>query len=266
MNNATIAATVFQLPQLRYTQDNQTPVADFVVQCSGRNGQMNLKVTVWNDLAQAVVGLQVGAAVLLQGFMSMEKVEENGVNKTYPRLTAREVFQLPQLPTGLRPQPEGVVSTSLNSIQLVGRLGGEPDTRFFESGSVVSNVSLAVNRNKKDALPDWFPLVMWGKTAELAKNYLHKGSEIAVEGTFDYDTWSDRATGEQRFKPIIRVNNLKFVGSKRQESNAPVAQATNGAVPAMAIPAGTAQATNGAVPTMAVPAGTVSSDDYGVPF
>lgn len=241
MNYATIAATVSQSPQLRYTQDNQTPVADFGVQFLGRNLQINLQVTVWNELAKTVVGLQVGAVVLLQGSMGMEKVDENGVNKTYPRFTAREVFQLPQLPTGLRPQPEGSTPSSVNSIQLVGRLGGEPDTRFFESGSVVANVSLAVNRNKKDAPPDWFSLRMWGKTAELAQNYLHKGSEIAIEGSFDMESWSDRTTGEQRFKPIVRVNNLKFVGGKRQEDNtssAPVRH--NPLVPAGAVSGGDA--------------------------
>ena len=219
MNSAFIAATVAQKPQLRFTQENQTPVADFGVQFSGRNLLISLKVTVWNDLAQAVVGLDVGTIVLLQGSLGMEKVEENGVTKTYPRFSAREVFPMAQLPTGLRPQPEGVAPAGLNSVQLVGRLGGDPDTRFFESGSVVANASLAVNRKKKDAPPDWFALVMWGKTAELAQNYLRKGSEIAIEGVLDYETWSDRKTGEQRFKPIIRVNDLKFVGGKRSESN-----------------------------------------------
>ena len=243
MNHAMLAATVTQTPQLRYTQDNQTPVADFGVQFLGRSLQINLTVTVWNDLAQAVVGLEVGTNVLLQGSLGMERVEENGVKKTYSRFTAREVFPMDQLPTGLRPQPEGVAPLMLNSVQLVGRLGYDPDTRFFESGSVVANVSLAVTRKKKDAPPDWFSLVMWGKTAELAKDYLRKGSEIAIEGVFDYDTWTDRTTGEQRFKPIIRVNDLKFVGGKRPESTsvapvAPVAQPTNGAVAAMALPAG----------------------------
>lgn len=244
MNNGIIAATLSQKPQLRYTQENQTPVADFVVSFPGRTLDIRLKVTAWNDLAQSVVGLDVGTPVLLQGSIELEKVEMNGVSKVYPRLIARAVFQLPQLPVGLRPQAENAVPRSMNSIQLVGRLGGSPETRFFESGSVVANVSLAVSRNKKDVPPDWFPLVMWGKTAELAQNYLHKGSEIAIEGSFDYETWSDRNTQEQRFKPIIRVNTLKFVGSKRQESVVS-AQSVSAAQPMVQQPATVAVGVDG---------------------
>ena len=217
MNSAMVAAVVVQAPQLRYTQDDQTPVADFWVQFPSRGRQNTLKVTVWNDLAQAIVGLPEGLTVLLQGSLGIEKMLDNGVTKPSPRFTAREVFQLDQVPVGLRPQQEGVPHAVPNSVQLVGRLGSDPDTTFFESGSVVSNVSLAVNRKKKDAPPDWFPLVLWGQLAELAQNYLHKGSEIAVEGYLDYDYWSDRHTGEPRCKPIVRVNSLRFIGGKRDQ-------------------------------------------------
>jgi hypothetical protein len=58
---------------------------------------------------------------------------------------------------------------SINTITLVGRAGRDPETRFFESGSVVSNLTLAVNRpSREEEEPDWFTLEIWGKQAQVA--------------------------------------------------------------------------------------------------
>jgi len=56
----------------------------------------------------------------------------------------------------------------INTINLVGRAGREPDVRYFESGSVVANFTLAVNRRSRDEEPDWFNLEIWGKQAQIA--------------------------------------------------------------------------------------------------
>ncbi|MGK7890693.1 MAG: single-stranded DNA-binding protein [Leptolyngbyaceae cyanobacterium] len=109
----------------------------------------------------------------------------------------------------------------LNVVNLVGRAGAEPDIRFFESGSVVGNVSLAVNRPKRDSPPDWFRLEFWGREAEIAKDYVRKGSLIGVTGSLKIDTWQDRNTGMQRSSPVIRVSRLRLLGSKR-DSEAPM--------------------------------------------
>jgi single-strand DNA-binding protein len=62
---------------------------------------------------------------------------------------------------------------SLNVVTLVGRAGRDPDVKYFESGSVVCKFTLAVNRRTRNSdEPDWFNLEMWGKTAEVAANYL----------------------------------------------------------------------------------------------
>ncbi len=105
---------------------------------------------------------------------------------------------------------------SLNIVHLVGRTGGDPEIRYFDSGSVKCRLTLAVNRpTKKDDPPDWFELEIWGKTAEVAANYAKKGSLIGVQGSLKIDTWSDRTTGETRSKPVIRVDRLDLLGSKR---------------------------------------------------
>lgn len=104
---------------------------------------------------------------------------------------------------------------SLNVVTLIGRVGGDPDIKYFESGSVVCNLTLAVNRQKRDSQPDWFNLKMWGKTAEVAANYVRKGSQIGVTGRLEIETWKDRQTGAERSKPVIVVERLELLGSKR---------------------------------------------------
>ena len=105
---------------------------------------------------------------------------------------------------------------SLNIVTLVGRAGGEPEVKYFDSGSVKCSLTLAVNRISRNRdQPDWFNLEIWGKTAEIAANYVHKGSLIGIKGSLKLDTWSDRNTGVQRSKPIIKVERLELLGSKR---------------------------------------------------
>lgn len=110
---------------------------------------------------------------------------------------------------------------SLNLVTLVGRAGRDPDVRYFESGSVVCNLTLAVNRRSRDDEPDWFNLEIWGKTAEIAASYVRKGSLIGVSGALKFDRWQDKGTGTERSKPVIRVDRLDLLGSKRDtEANA----------------------------------------------
>ncbi|AFY69933.1 single-strand binding protein [Thalassoporum mexicanum PCC 7367] len=110
---------------------------------------------------------------------------------------------------------------SLNLINLVGRTGRDPDVKYFESGSVKCSVSLAVDRRSRnrDEPPDWFELEMWGRTAEVAANYVKKGKLIGITGSLKLDRWQDRSTGEDRQKPIILVNRLELLGSRRDNEN-----------------------------------------------
>ncbi len=110
---------------------------------------------------------------------------------------------------------------SINTVTLVGRAGRDPDVRYFESGSVVCKFSLAVNRrSRNNDQPDWFNLEIWGRTAEIAANYVRKGSLIGVSGSLKLDQWSDRATGAVRTSPVIRVERLELLGSKRDNEAA----------------------------------------------
>jgi single-strand DNA-binding protein len=111
---------------------------------------------------------------------------------------------------------------SLNVVNLVGRAGADPEVRYFEQGSVLCKLPLAVDRRSRNSeQPDWFNLEIWGKTAEVAADYVRKGKLIAIQGSLKIETWSDRNTGATRSRPVIRVDRLELLGSKREnEPNA----------------------------------------------
>jgi single-strand DNA-binding protein len=116
---------------------------------------------------------------------------------------------------------------SINTITLVGRAGRDPETRFFESGSVVTNLSLAVNRPSasREEEPDWFNLEIWGKQAQIAADYVRKGSLIGVVGRMTSEQWTDRGTGERRSKPVVKVERLALLSSRADNAAAQPAAA-----------------------------------------
>ena len=104
---------------------------------------------------------------------------------------------------------------SINVVHLVGRVGTTPDMKYFDSGNVICRLTLAVDRRKRDSGPDWFNLELWGKTAEIANSYVRKGKQIAVRGSLKMDSWNDSSTGKPRSRPVINVDDLQLLGSKR---------------------------------------------------
>jgi len=110
----------------------------------------------------------------------------------------------------------------LNVVNLVGRAGAEPEIRIFDSGKTLCKLPLAVNRptRNRNSPPDWFNLEMWGNTAKIAGDYVHKGSLIGIQGSLKIETWTDRNTGENRSRPVIKVDRLELLGSKRDNESA----------------------------------------------
>jgi single-strand DNA-binding protein len=87
---------------------------------------------------------------------------------------------------------------SVNKVILVGRLGKDPETRYTSSGQAVCNFSLATDETYKDRAgerqkrTEWHRIVVWAKQAEIAQQYLHKGSLIYLEGRIQTRQWDDR--------------------------------------------------------------------------
>jgi single-strand DNA-binding protein len=102
----------------------------------------------------------------------------------------------------------------VNSVVLVGRVGRDPEMRYFESGRVKTSFSLAVNRPTKEKETDWFDIDIWGRQAEIAGEYVRKGSLIGIEGRLDFNKWTDDS-GNKNTKPLIRANSLRLLGSRK---------------------------------------------------
>lgn len=122
---------------------------------------------------------------------------------------------------------------TLNTATFVGRAGRDAEIRYLENGKSVANFSLAVNRRKKDADPIWIKIEVWGKIAQIAADYVKKGSMVGVTGEVDLDSWTDKA-GASRSQLKLTANDLRLLGSKsdgQQQQAAPVSAASDEDVP-----------------------------------
>ncbi|GAB4414028.1 MAG: single-stranded DNA-binding protein [Sideroxydans sp.] len=108
---------------------------------------------------------------------------------------------------------------SVNKAILIGRLGKDPETRYMTNGEAVTNVTLATSENYKDKngekqeRTEWHNLVFYRRLAEIAGEYLKKGSQIYVEGRIQTRKWQDKE-GRDRYTTEIVVNEMQMLGSK----------------------------------------------------
>lgn len=108
---------------------------------------------------------------------------------------------------------------SVNKVILIGRLGKDPDVRYMTNGEAVANVSLATSERWKDKTgeqhekTEWHNLVFYRRLAEIAGEYLKKGSQIFVEGKLQTRKWQDKE-GKDRYITEIIVNEMTMLGGK----------------------------------------------------
>ena len=107
---------------------------------------------------------------------------------------------------------------SFNRVILLGNLTRDVEVRYLQSGTAVADVGLAVNDRRKGQNGEWIEettfvdVTLWGRTAEVAGEYLSKGSPILVEGRLKYDTWEK--DGQKRSKLSVVCERMQMVGSK----------------------------------------------------
>lgn len=108
---------------------------------------------------------------------------------------------------------------SVNKVILVGRLGKDPDVRKMSNGESVTNVTLATSETWKDKIgvkqekTEWHNLVFYRRLAEIAGEYLKKGSQIYVEGKLQIRKWQTKE-GQDRYTTEVIVNEMQMLGSK----------------------------------------------------
>ena len=122
---------------------------------------------------------------------------------------------------------------SVNKVILVGRLGRDPETRYTGGGQAVANFSLATDESYKDRngerqkRTEWHKIVVWGKQAEIAQQYLKKGSLVFIEGRIQSREWQDKE-GQKRTSFEIVANNFRMLGGRAEGAAAAGAGAASG--------------------------------------
>jgi single-strand DNA-binding protein len=108
---------------------------------------------------------------------------------------------------------------SYNRVILLGNLTRDPDVRYLQSGMAVCDIGLAVNDRRKNATGEWVEettfveVTLWGRTAEVASEYLSKGSPLFVEGRLKLDNWEGQ-DGQKRSKLRVVCERMQLIGGR----------------------------------------------------
>jgi single-strand DNA-binding protein len=110
---------------------------------------------------------------------------------------------------------------SVNKVIIVGNLGRDPETRYLPSGEAVTNISVATTETWKDKASgekkeatEWHRISFFGRLAEVAGEYLKKGSQVYIEGQLRTRKYQDKETGKDRYSTEIRADRMQMLGSR----------------------------------------------------
>lgn len=118
------------------------------------------------------------------------------------------------------------MSRGINKVILVGSLGKDPEVKYLSNGNAVANISLATseswkdrNTGQKQEKTEWHRIVVFGKLAEIAGQYLTKGAQAYFEGKLQTRKWQDKATGQDKYTTEIVVDSsgqMQMLGGNTQ--------------------------------------------------
>jgi single-strand DNA-binding protein len=127
---------------------------------------------------------------------------------------------------------------SVNKVILLGNLGKDPDVKYTPQGTPVAKFSLATNERYKDKdgnwqdRTEWHNITAWGRTAEIAGEYLKKGRQVYIEGSLRTHSWDDKQSGQKKYMTEIWVNDLVLLGGRGEGAGAEAGAASRAASPA----------------------------------
>ena len=108
----------------------------------------------------------------------------------------------------------------VNKVILIGNLGRDPEMRSTQSGQPIATFTLATNRRWKDKSgqkqeqTEWHQVVVWGRQAEVAAQYLTKGKQIFLEGRLQTRSWDDKQSGEKKYRTEVICENFQMLGQR----------------------------------------------------
>ena len=142
---------------------------------------------------------------------------------------------------------------SFNKVILLGNLTRDPEVRYTPKGTAVTELGMAVNRvytaenGEKREETTFVDVTLWGRTAEIAGEYLKKGRPVLIEGRLQLDTWDDKQSGQKRSKLKVVGEGLQLIGSRPgggggggggDEEGSTAPRASKAAPPTKAAPSG----------------------------
>ena len=123
---------------------------------------------------------------------------------------------------------------SFNKITIVGYLGRDPELRYTPQGTALCKMSIATTEKRKNAAGEmeehttWFRVTAWGRQAELANEYLAKGSQVSVEGRLRLEEYTDRE-GQRRFSAEVSATEIQFLGHRTDTNSVDATEEVAGA-------------------------------------
>lgn len=118
------------------------------------------------------------------------------------------------------------MARGVNKVILIGNLGKDPEVRYTPNGLAVSNLTLATSESWKDKQSgemvektEWHRIVMYQRLAEIAGEYLRKGSKVYIEGRLQTRKWQDKTTGQDKYATEIIAENMQMLDSKGGSSD-----------------------------------------------
>jgi single-strand DNA-binding protein len=155
---------------------------------------------------------------------------------------------------------------SVNKVILIGNLGADPDVRFTGSGQSVARLRIATSERwtdksgQKSERTEWHTVIVWGKQAELCKEYLSKGRQIYIEGRLQTREWTDKE-GNKRYSTEVVAQRIQFLGAGAGKGARTGATAEFGDTPSATTSFG-----DTAMPGFPVDDATASGGDSDIPF
>jgi len=118
--------------------------------------------------------------------------------------------------------------SGVNNVIIVGRLGADPEIRYTQNSSAVTNFNVATSENwtdkegQRQEKTEWHRVVVWGKMAEVCSQYLSKGRQVYIEGRLQTRQWDDK-DGNKRYTTEVVANTVQFLdkGDRSASSTAP---------------------------------------------
>jgi single-strand DNA-binding protein len=115
---------------------------------------------------------------------------------------------------------------SVNKVTLLGNLGKDPEVKYTPQGTAVAKLALATNERYKDKdgqwqdRTEWHNIVLWQRLAEIAGEYLKKGSKVYIEGKLQTRSWEDKQTNQKRYMTEVVANDLVLLGGRGEGGDA----------------------------------------------